>query len=360
MNVIVNSAELAIPVTRRTITNKLKSELAIQWTQLNEYVAQCRDTFKSTGLIVIDFRHVNYLIERDLLAFRKHINQRYKEIFQQQHEQILIRMIELGATETALIKRYLNDPSPAFAKTIAPLLSNNCRWIIDRNEIDWSDSFFVRNIVGNEDILLRCTQNNHDFWFVDTGYTNFLEGKRKTWHRLLHNNLHHGHVTKQFPTDRIGLLSDLPRGWRKKGSKILVIENSNSHYCMKGTTLEAWRKYVKNEIRAFSDRPVEFRPKLDRKQRTSVYELLANTKDYYCVVSDSSAAAVEAIWAGVPVVTLSRHITNSVSRNDFSQINDLYRGPLEHWLAMLTYSQWTFEELCDGTAVALTREWHDV
>jgi hypothetical protein len=75
-------------------------------------------------------------------------------------------------------------------------------------------------------------------------------------------------------------------------------------------------------------------------------------------VSINSNAATESIWAGVPVITLDKHITNSVSRNRLSDINNLYRGPLGNWLAILSYSQFTYEELINGTAVEIIKKYH--
>ena len=74
------------------------------------------------------------------------------------------------------------------------------------------------------------------------------------------------------------------------------------------------------------------------------------------MISDSSAAAIEAIWLGIPVITLGRHISSAVARNDLGQINDLYRGSIGDWLCALTYSQFTKKEMYDGTALKIIKE----
>jgi hypothetical protein len=89
-----------------------------------------------------------------------------------------------------------------------------------------------------------------------------------------------------------------------------------------------------------------------------VFEDLRDDKDVYCVISDSSAAAIEAIWLGIPVITLGRHISSAVARNDLGQINDLYRGSIGDWLCALTYSQFTKKEMYDGTALKIVKEHH--
>ena len=361
MNVLINSDEWLAPWSRESATNKVKQQVCISWNNARQYVRECRREFKKTGLITIDFKHVNYLLEKDLREFRDVTNQAYKIAFKDCKLSVLETLQQSNITDRQIVERYLNDTSRAFAKSIAPQLTNELNWILDVSQADWQQSFFIRNVVNNESLLNRCLTKKLDFWFVDTGYTNFLYEKQKVWHRLIKNHIHHGEITHEFPTDRLHHLSDFPRKWRKKGSKILVIESSPGHYKMHGTTLEQWRQNIIDTISQNTDREIEFRPKhANRKTRQSVYNLLKESKDYYCVISDSSAAAVEAIWTGIPAITLDRHITNSVSRNSLTQINDLYCGDLEQWFAMLSYSQYTFEELCNGTAVSIIKEHFDV
>ena len=86
------------------------------------------------------------------------------------------------------------------------------------------------------------------------------------------------------------------------------------------------------------------------------HELL--NEDYYCVVNINSNAATESIWAGIPVITLDKHITNSVSRSNLSDINNLYRPNLANWLSVLSYSQFTYDELVNGTAGKIVNKYH--
>lgn len=359
MNVLINPEELVAPLARQLICKRLQGSLQIEWTQTNEYVRECKQTQRDTGYIVIDFNRVNYLLKQDLLVFRKLINEEYKTIYKNEASSMLDSVLKSGKSEDEIVKEYLDSDDPGFVKSVAPYLSSDINWITNPDQADYSKPFLIRNIYRNEELLRRCLDEKKDFWFIDSGYTNFLLGKKKTWHRLVHNNLHNSGC-RPCPADRIDMLPNLPKHWRKKGSKILVVESSPNHYAMKGTTVEKWRRWVANEIAAFTDREIEFRPKeMSRKDRTTVYDLLLSTKEYYCVISDSSAAAVESIWAGTPVITLGTHITNMVSRQDLTQINNLYRGDLEAWLARLTYSQFTFEELTNGKAVEILKEWHN-
>ena len=362
MNVLINSDEWMAPWIKEAAISEVKQQgLAIEWNQTKKYIRDCKNEYKKTNLITVDFKHVNYLLNKDLQNFRNKINSAYKQTFKTTKVTAIEKIQELGLSDQQIINTYLQQTNNSFAKTIAPQIDCNLNWIIDESQADFEQAFFIRNIINNEQLLNKCLQEKLDFWFVDTGYTNFLHEKQKVWHRLVYNHIHHGYRTRSYPTDRLHLLPKLPRQWRKKGSTVLIIESSPAHYAMHGTTLDAWRASVTEGIRAVTDRPIEFRPKeINRKERSTVYDLLKESKEYYCVVSDSSAAAVEAIWAGVPVVTIQQHITNSVSRRTLAEINNLFRGDIDEWLAMLSYSQFTFEELCNGTAVGIVKEYHNV
>jgi hypothetical protein len=105
-------------------------------------------------------------------------------------------------------------------------------------------------------------------------------------------------------------------------------------------------------LHSSSDKKIYFRPKIDKKIRKDLYKKLLDD-DYYCTISINSNSAVESIWAGVPAITLGKHISNPVTVNQLSDINSLYTGPLGNWLSWLTYNQFTYDELLDGTAVKL-------
>lgn len=238
---------------------------------------------------------------------------------------------------------------PSFVKTIGPQLSSNTELITHQQLSAGVDNILIRNIINNESLLQDRIVNNQEFWFIDTGYTNFLIGK-KHWHRLVHNHIHHVPGRMNADKQRLDTLTSLPQPWRTNGHGILVIEASEQHYRLFGTTLEKWRDQVVRKLRRHTDRPIEFRPKENKKIRTNLYEHLLES-DYYCVVHHSSAAGIEAVWAGIPIITLGQHISSRVARTSLSKINDLYRGPTADWLCELTYSQYTLDEFYNGTAI---------
>jgi len=63
------------------------------------------------------------------------------------------------------------------------------------------------------------------------------------------------------------------------------------------------------------------------------------------------------VWAGIPIITLGRHISTPVACTELSKINDLYRGPIGNWLCALSYSQFTTKEFYNGTAFELIEKY---
>jgi hypothetical protein len=109
--------------------------------------------------------------------------------------------------------------------------------------------------------------------------------------------------------------------------------------------------------RKYTDKKIIFREKKPKKSRAPLYKHLCY-EDYFCVISINSNAATESIWAGIPVITLDKHISNPVSRNKLSDINNLYRGSLSNWLSTLSYSQFTYDEIVNGKALEIIKQYH--
>ena len=256
-----------------------------------------------------------------------------------------------------IFQSVMRSPSTSFAKTLGPQLLPKADKIFP-NEYEDADDVFIRNIIHNEDILEDRIKNDKPFWFVDSGYTNFIHGGNKRFHRLVRNDLHHT-SGQEFPADRLGQLDIFPQPWRKGGDKILVIEPSKYICQMYGIDIHKWRKEVKETLAKHTGMEVISRVKTGtKKTRGNLAVDLMEDESIYCVVHYNSNAGTEAIWAGVPVITLGKHITSSVSRNRLEDINDLYRGPLGNWLCEVSYNQFTFGELIDGTAVEIWEKYH--
>jgi hypothetical protein len=255
----------------------------------------------------------------------------------------------------SVLKKYKQSTTKNFVKSIGLQIDKSADLVMRNTYFNVNENCLLRNTVGNEEFLIKKINNRLPFWFIDSGYTNFIENNKK-WHRLVQNHLHYGRYF-DAPSDRLLNFSKFPTPWRENGNIILIVEPGPFSANIFHINVNQWKHKVEEELRKYTDKKIVFREKFPKKQRTSLYKELLND-DYYCVININSNAATEAIWAGVPVITLDRHISNPVSKDNIADINNLYRGPLGDWLAYLSYSQFTYDELISGEALKIIRKWH--
>lgn len=355
MQVIVNREELVEPLARKILTQAYKKK-PIQYTDLDAYVDKVLKRLDKTGLLDIDFAQVNDLIHKQLVNHTNQLIVDYKAQYRPLVNWLTAEFESLNIDSQQLLDWYKDTAHTGFLKNIARHISSTVEYVVSD---DWDKSVLIRNTINNEQSIGRRLRQGQEFWFTDAGYTNFIAAKGKPWHRLCHNHIHQDLAHLNFPADRLGLLETMPRPWRTTGNKILVVESSDRHYELFGNERSVWRNQVADLLAQHTDRPIEYRSKdINRKTRESVYNLLMSSNDYYCVISDASAAAVEAVWAGVPIITLNRHITSAIARTCISDIDNLYRGPIGDWLCALTYSQFTKKEMQNGQAWKIIEQYH--
>jgi len=257
--------------------------------------------------------------------------------------------------EQRVLNLYKQSKFKYFVKSTGDTIDSNAEYVRRQNFTNYSQDCLIRNTTGNEKLLTEKIDKKYPMWFIDSGYTNFLEPNKK-WHRLVRNHIHHDQMF-EAPVDRLANFASFPKPWRESGEKILIIEPGPFAANIFHVDLKTWKYDVERELKKYTDKKIVFREKAEKKIRTSLVEELHN-EDYYCVISINSNAATEAIWSGIPVITLDRHITTPVSRSKLSDINNLARPHLARWLCAVSYSQFTQEELYDGTAIKILRKYH--
>ena len=274
----------------------------------------------------------------------------YFKIIHENMDQVLKAL----GTERVL-SMYKKSKMQNFVKSTGLTISKDAELVRRQDFTGYQQDCVIRNTVGNEQLLTEKIDKKYPMWFIDSGYTNFLESNKK-WHRLVRNHIHHDQMF-EAPVDRLANFPSFPKPWRESGEKILIIEPGPFAASIFHVDLKTWKYDVERELKKHTDKQIVFREKAEKKIRTSLVEELRN-EDYYCVVSINSNAATEAIWSGIPVITLDRHITTPVSRSKLSDINNLARPHLARWLCALSYSQFTGEELYNGTAIKIARKYH--
>lgn len=362
MQLLLNHDEIAEHLARKMLSKRLK-QIPVVWTNTNQYLEKTLKKYHKSRLIEIDFSHVNSLILEDVKTHKDVVTVVYKSMFRKLVRWLVDNFDFSQLTTQHLVDIVINNPNKSFIKNVGLKFTDQPTWVTLADDLNLQQPILIRNIINNENLIKTKIQSNTTFWFIDSGYTNFLHTKGKPWHRLVLNHIHHKPQQRYFPADRLSLLSSFPTPWRKeRGKKILVVESSPMHYQLFSTTLTDWQNQINKALCDRDEFTIEFRPKdLNKKNRTNLYEFLsANGDEYHCVITDASVAAIESIWCGIPVITLNQHITNSVSKNSIDDIDNLYTGPIGDWLCELTYSQFSLKELQNGSAIDIIKEYHNV
>lgn len=222
--------------------------------------------------------------------------------------------------------------------------------------------------ISSAGIAIDANQRGQDYYFVETGYLgNYPSPKnrtgRKIYHRIVKNHMQHRAVM-DVPSDRWQSLVEWNpslqyRGWRRPGSKILVVVPSEKPFQFYGETREQWLDMVRSTLAQHTDRPIVWREKASRGERTNntIYDALDD--DIWALVTYNSIATVEAVSSGIPAFGLAPTAADPVCSNDLTQIENPYRpdeDQVKCWLHSIAYSQFSLDEILTGQAWQMVLE----
>ncbi len=152
--------------------------------------------------------------------------------------------------------------------------------------------------------------------------------------------------------------------WRSSSSGYILIAGASAKYHRFQMIAEPtiWAREVVKHIRRYSQREIVYRPKQSWKDavpvagttfrrpdsRISIEEDLRNA---YVMVTHGSAAALDALRAGVPSVILGNAVTRDISSTSWSEIEEPRRATMderERIVTALAHYQWTLDEITKG------------
>jgi hypothetical protein len=213
----------------------------------------------------------------------------------------------------------------------------------------------------------HAIEHKRDFYFIETGYLgnyrcdNNTTG-RKIYHRIEKNSMQQSRIM-DVPDDRWRELCAFNptlnyQGWRKPGSKILLIMSTDKPFEYYGTTRDKWIAKTVKTLKKHSDREIVIREKNGRGERTNdtIYDAF---DDVWAVVTYNSIAAVEAIQHGIPALCTAPTAASSVTTGDFKQIENpprLSEDVIYKWLSSVAYGQFSLNEILTGQAWSLVQE----
>lgn len=245
------------------------------------------------------------------------------------------------------------------------IIDNKTAW---KNISRLAGPYIVR-AMASQKFMNHATKLGQDYIFLENGYfgnyKNLTNHKsKKIWHRICVNEMQQETIYR-VPDDRWKRLVQIdPKlvwtGWKKQGSKILVVMPSAKPCKYYDQDPNVWKEQTIAEIKKYTDREIVIREKgsrIDRTQKQTIYEALDD--DIFCMVTYQSIAAVESIAYGIPAFTLAPSAAKNVSLQDLSKIETPYYPDEElvhKWCCSLAYGQFSLEEMLYGQAWHMVQE----
>lgn len=204
---------------------------------------------------------------------------------------------------------------------------------------------------------------------LDKGYVRHASGPNK-WCEYWRVAVDAHHPTRYL--GRLGgdgtrflALGLVPRPWRRAGAHIVLAGSSEKYHRFNGLPHPTgYAEGVVAGLRAFTDRPIVYRPKPSWKDAAPIAgagfsrfpeRLTEILEGAHALVTDGSNACFEAALLGVPSIILGDAVARPISSTALNEIETpRLAGEAERraWFADLGECQWTMTEMGQGLAWA--------
>jgi hypothetical protein len=206
-------------------------------------------------------------------------------------------------------------------------------------------SFFYGVTAGN----LEAWQGSQDGRTIFYSDGSLFDSAREAYFRVAKNMLQ---PIAEGASDgtRFAALGIEIKPWRSSGSHIVVCPQS-AHFMKTLAGVEFdWTEQTLQRLKTVTDREIRVRPWSANKSKSSA-TLAADLVGAHALVTWSSAAAVTALLAGIPVVVESDDCSARPMSGTLEQIENLPTPDGRHeWANQLADQQWSLDEFRSGFA----------
>src|SRR5215475_1179688 len=195
-------------------------------------------------------------------------------------------------------------------------------------------------------LIADWRKSERKFVYWDRGYmrrvyaTWLPRGDNGGYYRW-HINAYQMQSEREVPPERWRALQIPVMPWRKDGKHIVVAKPSRTYSAFHGLT--NWLDETIYKLSLVTERQLVVR---DKESKRPLQHDLACA---HCLVTHGSIAAVEAVICGCPVFVDASSAAALVGLTDISKIEHPLYPERDWWLYALAYSQFTENELIDGT-----------
>lgn len=221
--------------------------------------------------------------------------------------------------------------SPLWGDAFAVGCNTDVAWQFDP-ESPWAS--FGSPVLWDQ--LTQIRKNHVTWYYGDHGYMG-----RNEYYRCTKNAFQHSGVGEP-DFKRLKKFYDNAKPWRK-GSHILICVQSESYYERLGYKPGEWLANVRAKLKLNTDRKILVRAKRD------FWTLREQLDDAWCVITHSSACAIESLMEGVPVIVTGDSAASCMGLSDPVNVEfPFYPDNRMEWAATLAANQWTLEEIRQG------------
>jgi hypothetical protein len=212
-----------------------------------------------------------------------------------------------------------------------------CGGRIEKNWQGGPAAFY--GVVGIE----RWFELSPDFYYGDNA---FFDRGRGKFFRFSRNEIQLSTLAKP-DHKRLKALGVEVKPWKRNGKHIVVVEQSEHFLELVGA--KDWLKRVLRDLPTVTDRPLRIR-RWSRDKEKLGHSLQEDLKDAWALVTHASAAANEALLAGVPVFATGLCAAGPLGGRLAEIEKPRYPDNREAWAAGLAGMQWNLEEMKSGMA----------
>lgn len=199
-------------------------------------------------------------------------------------------------------------------------------------------------VVGIEHLLRLAIAEGRDWYYGDNA---FFDQNRGRYFRFARGCVQN-HTLAAPDHDRARAQGIVLHRWQRDGKHIVVVEQSEHFLNLVGQG--GWLARLLADLQRLTDRPIRVRRWRRDKDKAAV-SLKADLVGAWALVTHMSAAANEALLAGVPVFVSGRCAASPMASGGLENIeNPRYPDGREDWAAGLAGMQWTIEEIKAGMA----------
>jgi hypothetical protein len=220
--------------------------------------------------------------------------------------------------------------------------SNASNLIVDANPAyQGGDSIVWGLIRGAKEIMSQTSSSGNDFFHVDNAYFG-----RNIFYRVTHNALQLTSIPKNVIDNRYkNILLSLNKSihpWKhRRNGPIVICPSSPFLYSYYSTKLDDWISETISTLRKYTERPIKIR----YKELMPKDDIDQDISDSWCVVTHVSAAGLDALRLGVPIIT-----TGTCAGTPLSTPIDKIESPLlndgrEQLFSYLAWGQFTIDEM---------------